>query len=102
MKHRAVKRRAVVMGIGATAGAAAVGGLALTASPWTRATRPSSSPTRWAATCRRPWPTAALDGLGDDVDHVYYWDEGHGSNTDPGDFIAWIARVTGHGQRAGK
>ncbi len=45
---------------------------------------------------------AALDGLGDEVDHLYYWDEGHGSNTDPGDFITWIARVTGHGKRAGK
>ncbi|MEU4652611.1 subtype B tannase [Streptomyces sp. NPDC023723] len=31
MKHRAVKRRSVVLGIGATAGVAAVGGIALTA-----------------------------------------------------------------------
>lgn len=38
---------------------------------------------------------AALAGLGDDVDHRYYWDQGHGANTDPGDFIAWIAKVCG-------
>ena len=38
---------------------------------------------------------AAAVGLGDDVDHLYYWDEGHGSNIDPGDFITWIAKVTG-------
>ncbi|MET7681458.1 subtype B tannase [Streptomyces sp. NPDC005423] len=43
---------------------------------------------------------AAAAGLGDDVNHLYYWDEGHGSNTDPGDFITWIAEVTGY--RAGK
>ncbi|MDH6218288.1 subtype B tannase [Streptomyces pseudovenezuelae] len=39
---------------------------------------------------------ARLDNLGDDVNHIYYWDEGHGSNIDPGDFIEWIAQVTGH------
>ncbi|MEU2059681.1 subtype B tannase [Streptomyces sp. NPDC013455] len=39
---------------------------------------------------------AAAAGLGDDVNHLYYWDQGHGANTDPGDFIAWIAKVTGH------
>lgn len=39
---------------------------------------------------------ASAAGLGDEVDHLYYWDEGHGANTDPGDFIAWIAEVTGH------
>ncbi|MFD4877437.1 subtype B tannase [Streptomyces sp. NPDC058420] len=39
---------------------------------------------------------ARLDNLGDDVNHIYYWDEGHGANTDPGDFITWIAQVTGH------
>ena len=38
---------------------------------------------------------AALDNLGDDVDHLYYWDEGHGSNVDPGDFLKWVAKVTG-------
>ncbi|MEV6169296.1 subtype B tannase [Streptomyces sp. NPDC051954] len=38
---------------------------------------------------------AAADNLGDDVNHLYYWDEGHGANTDPGDFITWIAEVTG-------
>ncbi|MET7649428.1 subtype B tannase [Streptomyces sp. NPDC005486] len=44
---------------------------------------------------------AAAHGLGDDVDHLYYWDEGHGANTDPGDFITWIAKVTGRRAKAG-
>ncbi|MDQ0581709.1 subtype B tannase [Streptomyces rishiriensis] len=44
---------------------------------------------------------AAAHGLGDDVDHLYYWDQGHGANTDPGDFITWIAKVTGHRARSG-
>ncbi|MFD9390343.1 subtype B tannase [Streptomyces sp. NPDC060000] len=44
---------------------------------------------------------AAANGLGDDVDHLYYWDQGHGANTDPGDFITWIAKVTGHRAKAG-
>ncbi|GGX17770.1 tannase [Streptomyces chartreusis] len=39
---------------------------------------------------------AAANALGDEVDHLYYWDEGHGANTDPGDFIKWIARITNH------
>ncbi|MET7567109.1 subtype B tannase [Streptomyces sp. NPDC005492] len=39
---------------------------------------------------------AALDNLGDDVNHLYYWDQPHGANTDPGDFITWIAQLTGH------
>ncbi|MFC4506418.1 MULTISPECIES: subtype B tannase [Streptomyces] len=39
---------------------------------------------------------AAAHTLGDDVNHLYYWDQGHGANTDPGDFITWIAKVTGH------
>ncbi|WP_328748226.1 alpha/beta hydrolase [Streptomyces sp. NBC_00285] len=39
---------------------------------------------------------AAAAGLGDDVNHLYYWDQGHGANTDPGDFITWIAKVTGY------
>ncbi|MFJ9147200.1 hypothetical protein ACIRP7_03830 [Streptomyces sp. NPDC102270] len=39
---------------------------------------------------------AAAENLGDDVNHRYYWDQGHGANTDPGDFITWIAEVTGH------
>lgn len=43
---------------------------------------------------------ASLDNLGDDVNHLYYWDEGHGSNIDPADFITWIAKVTGHKKRA--
>ncbi|QIY77118.1 subtype B tannase [Streptomyces sp. RLB1-33] len=38
---------------------------------------------------------AALDNLGDDVNHLYYWDEGHGSNVDPGDFLTWVAKVSG-------
>ncbi|WP_432118676.1 subtype B tannase [Streptomyces sp. bgisy032] len=43
---------------------------------------------------------AAAAALGDDVSHLYYWDEGHGANSDPGDFIRWIATVTGHRRRA--
>ncbi|MEV5314139.1 subtype B tannase [Streptomyces sp. NPDC052610] len=42
---------------------------------------------------------AAAAGLGDDVSHLYYWDEGHGANTDAGDFIAWIAKVSGYKKR---
>ncbi|NDZ77774.1 Tat pathway signal sequence domain protein [Streptomyces sp. SID10853] len=40
----------------------------------------------------------ALENLGDDVDPLMYWDEGHGANTDAADFLAWIAKVTGHRQ----
>ncbi|MEU1511999.1 subtype B tannase [Streptomyces sp. NPDC005811] len=43
---------------------------------------------------------AAAHTLGDDVNHLYYWDQGHGANTDPGDFITWIAKVTGHQVKA--
>ncbi|MFE2219374.1 subtype B tannase [Streptomyces canus] len=39
---------------------------------------------------------ARAENLGDEVDHLYYWDQGHGANTDPGDFITWIAEVTGY------
>lgn len=39
---------------------------------------------------------AAVDNLGDDVNHSYYWDQGHASNIDPGDFITWVAKVTGY------
>ncbi|MEV6763630.1 subtype B tannase [Streptomyces sp. NPDC051105] len=45
---------------------------------------------------------ARLDNLGDDVNHLYYWDQGHGANTDPGDFITWIAEVTGFGKGKSK
>ncbi|MFD3479163.1 prolyl oligopeptidase family serine peptidase [Streptomyces sp. NPDC058695] len=38
---------------------------------------------------------AALDNLGDNVNHLCYWDEGHGANVDAADFITWIAKVTG-------
>ncbi|MFC8371248.1 hypothetical protein ACFUIT_25365 [Streptomyces sp. NPDC057239] len=38
----------------------------------------------------------AVDNLGDDVDHAYYWDKGHATNEDPGDFVKWVAKVTGH------
>ncbi|MGW1781606.1 subtype B tannase [Streptomyces sp. NPDC002143] len=37
-----------------------------------------------------------LGNLGDDVNTSYYWDGGHGADQDPGDFIAWIAKVSGH------
>lgn len=33
---------------------------------------------------------ARLRGLGDAVDTRFYWDEGHGANTDAAAFIAWI------------
>ncbi|MGX1131393.1 hypothetical protein RKD49_003583 [Streptomyces glaucescens] len=50
-----------------------------------------------------PGPLAILAattaGLGDDVSHLYYWDEGHGANTDAGDFVAWIAKVSGYKKR---
>ncbi|MDH6609218.1 hypothetical protein M2164_004853 [Streptomyces sp. SAI-208] len=39
---------------------------------------------------------ARAENLGDEVNHLYYWDQGHGANTDPGDFITWIAEVTGY------
>ncbi|MFI8948215.1 subtype B tannase [Streptomyces sp. NPDC053750] len=39
---------------------------------------------------------AAAHRLGDEVSHLYYWDQGHGANTDAGDFVAWIARTAGH------
>jgi hypothetical protein len=39
---------------------------------------------------------AAAAGLGDDVNHLYYWDQGHGANIDLPDFVAWIAKVTGY------
>jgi hypothetical protein len=38
---------------------------------------------------------ASLADLGDDVDHVMYWDEGHGANTDAGEFITWVQRISG-------
>jgi hypothetical protein len=37
---------------------------------------------------------AKLDALGANVNHLMYWDEGHGANTDAADFIAWIRAVT--------
>ncbi|WP_406006289.1 Tat pathway signal sequence domain protein [Streptomyces sp. NBC_00637] len=42
---------------------------------------------------------AAAKGLGDQVDHLYYWDQGHGANIDLPDFVAWVADVTGHKSR---
>ncbi|CAL9629811.1 subtype B tannase [Streptomyces sp. enrichment culture] len=43
MKHRAVRRRSVVVGIGATAGAAAIGGVALTAQAESKKGGPTAS-----------------------------------------------------------
>ncbi|WP_416976466.1 subtype B tannase [Streptomyces sp. T028] len=40
-----------------------------------------------------------LTDLGDDVNTAYYWDAGHGADLDPGDFIAWIGKVSGHRKR---
>ncbi|MFW0785837.1 subtype B tannase [Gordonia sp. CPCC 206044] len=37
---------------------------------------------------------ASLAALGDDVNHIMYWDEGHGANTDAADFVEWIGKVT--------
>jgi hypothetical protein len=39
---------------------------------------------------------AGLEGLGDEVDPVMYWDAPHGANYDGPLFIEWIARVTGY------
>ncbi|MCX4906592.1 subtype B tannase [Streptomyces sp. NBC_00878] len=39
--------------------------------------------------------SARLTSLGDDVDTAYYWDAGHGADEDPGDFIKWMAEVSG-------
>ncbi|CAL9660589.1 subtype B tannase [Streptomyces sp. enrichment culture] len=39
---------------------------------------------------------ASLDGIGDDVDSLMYWDAGHGANNDPAAFLDWIADVSGH------
>ena len=46
--------------------------------------------------------SARLTALGDDVNTSYYWDAGHGADQDPGDFISWIAKVTGHRSRPKK
>jgi hypothetical protein len=39
---------------------------------------------------------AKLENLGADVNAAMYWDAGHGSNEDAGDFIAWIRGITGY------
>ncbi|MQY23597.1 subtype B tannase [Nocardia macrotermitis] len=33
---------------------------------------------------------ASLSALGDQVNHLMYWDQGHGSNDDPADFLTWV------------
>lgn len=35
-----------------------------------------------------------LENLGDTVNTKYYWDEGHGANSDAEDFLAWVAEIT--------
>ncbi|WP_280900808.1 MULTISPECIES: subtype B tannase [unclassified Streptomyces] len=45
---------------------------------------------------------ASLDNIGDDVNSLMYWDQGHGANTDAGDFIAWVTRVTGAKRQSAK
>ncbi|CAL9318498.1 hypothetical protein [Streptomyces sp. SudanB91_2054] len=45
---------------------------------------------------RAAWVATKARCLGDDVDHAYYWDKGHATNEGPGDFIKWVAKVTGH------
>ncbi|MCI3270655.1 subtype B tannase [Streptomyces cylindrosporus] len=39
---------------------------------------------------------ATADNLGDDVNYSFYWDKGHATNEDPGDFLTWVAKVTGY------
>ncbi|GAA4811345.1 subtype B tannase [Streptomyces ziwulingensis] len=39
---------------------------------------------------------AAAHHLGDDVSHEFYWDQGHATNADPGDFLTWVAKVCGY------
>ncbi|GGZ04883.1 subtype B tannase [Streptomyces poonensis] len=39
---------------------------------------------------------ASLKALGAEVNAAMYWDKGHGANDDAGDFIEWIAQVTGY------
>ncbi|MEV6348276.1 subtype B tannase [Actinoplanes sp. NPDC051851] len=39
---------------------------------------------------------AGFHTLGDTVDHLMYWDAGHGANEDPDKFIAWANKITGH------
>lgn len=39
---------------------------------------------------------AQAAAAGSDVNHVMYWDEGHGANTDAAAFIAWVAEITGY------
>lgn len=34
-------------------------------------------------------------GLGDQVNHLMYWDQGHGANTDADEFIAWVDSIAG-------
>ncbi|WP_193043818.1 hypothetical protein [Mycolicibacterium baixiangningiae] len=36
---------------------------------------------------------AEVAATGAGVDHIMYWDEGHGANTDAADFISWIGRI---------
>ncbi|MFF3488549.1 hypothetical protein ACFYXC_35550 [Streptomyces sp. NPDC002701] len=36
-----------------------------------------------------------MDNPGDDVNHPYHWDKDHAATEDPGDFIEWVAKVTG-------
>ncbi|NMO04762.1 Tat pathway signal sequence domain protein [Gordonia sp. TBRC 11910] len=37
---------------------------------------------------------AAAAGLGDEVNHRMYWDQGHGANDDAAAFIEWVGTVT--------
>jgi hypothetical protein len=43
-----------------------------------------------------------LENLGDDVNALMYWDQGHGANTDAADFMTWIGKVTGYTKRSAK
>jgi hypothetical protein len=39
---------------------------------------------------------AITTSLGDTVDSALYWDGGHAVNEDAPEFIAWVAKITGH------
>jgi hypothetical protein len=41
---------------------------------------------------------AITTSLGDNVNSALYWDGGHAVNEDAPEFIAWIAKVTGHAE----
>ncbi|MGW4021977.1 subtype B tannase [Streptomyces sp. NPDC005009] len=72
MKHRAVRRRSVMMGIGATAGVAAVGGIALTAQAENKKGGPSASGTlTFDEDAYTTLTTTLTDAAGDEHEVIY-------------------------------